>query len=201
MTSALVHGLRVSQVLTAGVQASRAVESPTTGVVIVNLVVQYEGPRSAAPQHWRVGTWRKPPIDFRLNEETGALESIQVVLQDEAVVQHDQFGILRNVATGWPQLQIAHYEPMPRYVDVRAEVDLTLSPKKWMQASWAERDGTWDCISVPGGLDLISAAGVVVGIEFGPLADSELDMLRASQELPADHLGSGKDRGRGATGS
>ena|ERR1700694_961974 len=177
----LQHALRVREIIPIAIHVTRTIQSPTTGVVLMDLDVRYEGPKPGALQHWRVGTWKKPPIDIALNPQTGALESVQVVLQDEAIPQRQLFGSPSTARVGWPILEIAHEDPLPRYVDVNALVDFGLGPENSVQASWFSRDLSVEHLSIPGGLDLFLANEVVIGIEFGPLSIPEVELLSRAQ--------------------
>jgi len=117
--------LRTEGSLTQDVLATWAIESPTPGVVLVNVAI--DGSRSLTPLHWRGGDWTKPPLDIEVNPTNGAVQGLQVVLQDERV----QRGPLESEperVVGIPVVELADW-PEDRYKDVRCEVQVTRGPK------------------------------------------------------------------------
>ena len=116
--------LRAQGELTQDVLVTWAIESPTPGVVLVSVVI--EGPRSVTPLHWRGGDWTKPPLDIEVNPTNGAVQALQVVLQDE----HVQRGHLDSKAAGVagiPVVEVTDWSE-DRYRDVRCEVQVTRGP-------------------------------------------------------------------------
>jgi len=101
-----------------GPTAIWAIESPTPGIVLINVVIP--GSRSPAPLHWRAGDWTTPPVDVEINPNDGAIEAIQIVLQDERI----DFGGRRKtleLVSGQPCVDVSDW-PADRYRDVHCSV-------------------------------------------------------------------------------
>src|SRR5918996_4765799 len=93
-------------------EATWSIESPTPGVVLID--VNVVGANRRPPLHWRTGTWQKPPLDISLDRE-GRLIGFQFVLQDERVKE----GVATDLPAPkacWPIFDVANW-PKDRYLD------------------------------------------------------------------------------------
>lgn len=127
--------LRFQGAFTQGVSATWAIESPVPGVVLISLEIA--GPKSLTPFHWRAGDWTKPPLDIELNPTNGAIQALQLVLQDE----HVSRGSLKAApesAVGIPVVECTDW-PSDRYRDVRCEVRVTRGEANEVIVSLGER--------------------------------------------------------------
>lgn len=113
--------LRAQGSLTQGASATWAIESPVPGVVLINLEIA--GPKSLTPLHWRGGDWTKPPLDIELNPMNGAVQALQLVLQDEHV-SRGTAEAASEYAVGIPVVELTEW-PNDRYRDVRCDVRVT----------------------------------------------------------------------------
>src|SRR5439155_5966841 len=97
-----------------------SIEVPTKGVAILDVTVGSW--RSRVPLHWRAGNWSKPPLDVALSPD-GELESIQLVLQDEAVNASDEClpALRHQEEAGRPAFDVDGWPPN-RYFDVHTDV-------------------------------------------------------------------------------
>ncbi len=110
--------LRLARIETVPCDAIWSIESPTPGVVLID--VHVVGIEEAVPLHWRTGTWTKPPLDLSLDRE-GRLVGFQFVLQDERVRE----GISSDFPSpevGLPLFDIEDW-PSDRYADVKSALE------------------------------------------------------------------------------
>lgn len=147
-------------------------DCPAPGVVIIDVAVGDAA--SAVPFHWRAGDWTKPPLDFRLSER-GALESIQIVFQDEEVSEGE--GVAPPAtARGCPVFDVGDW-PAGRYLDVRTSVRVLRLPSGELRAVIGDREPE-QSIAVAEGLRLeVDPARHLVGVVFGPLSVGEWHKL------------------------
>src|SRR5438132_9226808 len=66
MSSHDVNWLRLQRIEPVDVHLRREVSSPSPGVAIIDIVTEPEIGRSPNSVHWRIGDWRKPPIDISI---------------------------------------------------------------------------------------------------------------------------------------
>jgi hypothetical protein len=85
--------------------------------------MEVEGPKSPTPLHWRAGDWTKPPLDIELNHVNGAVQGLQLVLQDEHV-STGTLEVTPESAAGIPVAEITDW-PGDRYRDVQCDVAVT----------------------------------------------------------------------------
>ena len=147
----------------------RRVESPTPGVVLVDVwVTESEG---SAQLHWFASSGRKPPMDIALGFD-GRFRSVQFVLQDEFVPGGSP-PVPSDMRPGVPTFDVVGW-PADRYrderIDVRAE---RVADGRLALTLPAAAAPTWGCR--PGlGLDLaFTADGALAQLVIGPLATSE----------------------------
>ena len=110
--------LRLARIETVSCDAIWRIESPTPGVVLID--VHVVGIEEAVPLHWRTGTWSKPPLDVSLDRE-GRLVGFQFVLQDERVRE----GIPLDFPVpklGLPVFDVEDW-PSDRYADVKSALE------------------------------------------------------------------------------
>jgi hypothetical protein len=121
--------------------------------------VDVAGPRSLTPLHWRAGEWTEPPIDIEVNPDDGAIQAVQVVLQDEwagmRVPPSSQ-----DAVSGLPLVAFADW-PTDGYWDVRCRVAVA-------------RAGTGELIVDLGDRGAVSYAGQLGSLLFGWDASGEL---------------------------
>lgn len=147
---------------------SWTIDCPAPGTLIIDVAVGHAA--SAVPLHWRAGDWTKPPLDFRLSER-GALESVQVVLQDEEVSE-DEGAALPATVRGCPVFHVGDW-PEGRYMDVRTSVKILRLPSGELHAVIGDRMPE-QSIVVAEGLRLeVDTARRLVGAVIGPLSVSE----------------------------
>lgn len=130
--------------------ATWAIESPTPGVVIIS--VEIEGSRSLSPLHWRAGDWTKPPLDIELNPDHGAVQAVQIVLQDENVPRRATIAS-QDCVVGVPVVDVAGW-PTDRYRDVRRSMQVA-------------RASTGELVIKLGALSVACRAGLPGSLMFG----------------------------------
>lgn len=108
------------------------IESPVPGVVNVN--VEIEGPKSLTPLHWRAGDWTKPPLDIEVNPTTGAVQAVQLVLQDERVPSGTVTTTPEHTV-GVPVVDVGDW-PNGRYRDVRCDVEVVRGERNELVVRW-----------------------------------------------------------------
>lgn len=118
--------LRLLRVEDRAVKVSRRLENPATGVALINctLNVSAQGP----PLHWRVGNWKKPPIDIEIDPTDGHLSALQVVLQDEGIAEGVLWKTEMKKISGIPFFDLAIWPPKGRYLDEHSEPVIARSP-------------------------------------------------------------------------
>lgn len=155
--------------------ATWAIECPSPGVVLIN--VEIEGSNSLAPLHWRTGDWTKPPLDIEVNPSDGAVQAIQVVLQDENV----PLGALRaghEGAVGIPLVDVEGW-PDDRYRDVRCSVELARATTGELIVTFGEL-GSTSHAGLPGSLVFgWDGSGHLCEIVIGPLTPEDWDDIDA----------------------
>jgi hypothetical protein len=178
-----VNWLRLLRIEPVDVHLRREVSSPAPGVAIIDIVTEPEIGRSHTPLHWRVGDWRKPPIDISIRPDTGAFESIQIVFQDEHIRPCNSSAQSAQAQIGLPLL-VVHDVPESRYVDVDASVQACMDADSRLLVRWTPPDrdrASHDVVRVSPQFALhLSEDLVVVGIECGPITESEQTLLTAA---------------------
>jgi hypothetical protein len=154
---------------------TRAISSPTSGVVIVDVSVG--PPTSISNLHWRAGDWTKPPLDMSLSH-SGHLESIQFVFQDEEVRQsHETAPIVEQ--RGSPIFDTTAWTKK-RYWDIRCPVHAETLSSHELRISIGGQSATQYVevgIGLAFGLDEDEA---VTNVLIGPLRPVEIGVLGAA---------------------
>jgi hypothetical protein len=157
-----------------GRPASWSIECPVPGVVLINLnLVSALHP---APLHWRVGNWRKPPLDIEIEPSSGSLQAIQFALQDEQVPLV-AVASLPTGKSGLPVFDTADW-PTDRYLDVRGQVAAIRTPADELGLVVSSEETT-STSQIPGlvlGYDRNSS---IHEIRIGPLPDEDWDAIAA----------------------
>lgn len=151
------------------------VESPARGVVNVVMVVGDDFP--AAPLHFRVGDWSKPPVDISISED-GAILGFQVVLQDEIVAVAPGALGESHIGIGCPRLDVTQF-PDDRYWDERSDVVLARAADGVLVVSLCDRqiDARW---RIGEGFVVGFSTGQLVELRLGPLGRDEWKTIEAS---------------------
>ncbi len=154
------------------------VESPTPGVVLVEVVLGSD----AAPLHWRVGLWDKPPLDISM-DRSGRLLGVQFVLQDERV---DRNGAVAERAvndSGRPVFEVTSW-PEDRYLDVEAAVVATRTSAGSLVLRIGDVGDVDRAVLVGDGLVLGLRADALVEITIGPLGVEDWEAIDAFSFVP-----------------
>ncbi|SRR6266498_4411173 len=158
-----------------GHAATWAIESPTPGVVLVN--VDVGGNKSSAPLHWRAGDWTKPPLDIEINPSDGTVQAIQFVLQDERA----RVTSVREISEwkdGTPVVNTAGW-PDDRYRDVRCSMKAVRSPTDELVVSLGSRIFV-TTTRVSGGMTFCwDDSARLCEIRLGSLTAEEWDVINA----------------------
>jgi hypothetical protein len=152
-----------------------SVDSPTTGVVIVDIKIGSQS--TPAPLHWRAGDWTKPPLDISLSPE-GLVESIQVVFQDEEVTMVDG-DVATEEEPGVPSFRVDEW-PADRYLDVRTGVRAVRLASGELLVS-IDDEHPARLLRIGDGVGLgLDASGRVVQVVMGPLDAEQWRLIGAA---------------------
>ena len=157
-----------------GRPVSWSIECPVPGVVLINLnLVSALHP---APFHWRVGTWRKPPLDIEIEPSSGCLQAIQFALQDEQVPLV-AVASLPAGKSGLPVFDTGDW-PIDRYLDVHGQVTAIRTPADQL-GLFVSSGETTSTSQIPGLVLGYDHNSNVHEIRIGPLADEDWDAIVA----------------------
>lgn len=152
-----------------------AVESPVRGVVNVDVTVG-DG-SGGAPLHFRIGDWSKPPVDVSIGAD-GAVQGVQIVLQDEAVMRSVEPSEVRDAPMARVCFEVADW-PDARYRDERGEVVLGRGPDGVLIVSVSDGEvgRYW---RVGDGLVLGFSGEQLSELRIGPLVATEWEIIEGS---------------------
>lgn len=154
------------------------VESPTPGVVLVELVLGSD----RAPLHWRVGLWDKPPLDISM-DASGRLLGVQFVLQDERVERDDTATESGASESGRPVFDVATW-PDDRYLDVEAPVTAVRTPEGTLVLRIGDVGNVDRVLLVGDGLAVGVRADALAEVRIGPLTVEDWEAIDAFSFVP-----------------
>lgn len=167
--------LRLARIELGRHRAAWDVESPTRGVVLIN--VEVVGINERVPLHWRVGTWTKPPLDIHLDRE-GRFVGFQFVLQDERVPEGNSPD-LPTPTVGLPIFDIQHW-PSGRYLDRESHVAVNRLPGRELLLQLGDDRPTRHVCLLASGLAIgFASDGELNEIRLGPLPGENWDLIDA----------------------
>lgn len=167
--------LRLLRTVPATPEAMWAIETPTPGVVLIDVAVG--GAHSAVPLHWRVGTWAKPPLDVFFDEE-GRLLGFQFVLQDERIPRAE-WPLLPHAETATPIFDVENWPP-ERYLDETAAVTASrLSGEELSLRVGEPRQLTRACQVDVGLVVAFCGDGALAEMRLGPLPRDDWEAIDA----------------------
>jgi hypothetical protein len=152
-----------------------SIESPTPGVVLINLAI--DGMSEPVPLHWRAGTWTKPPLDVELDAR-GRLVGLQFVLQDERVPVGEG-SVLPERDTALPIFDVTAW-PHDRYLDEKIPVVANRLRGGELALLIGDRLPLTKAIQIGSSLTLAFAnSGRLAEIRLGPLSGDDWEAIDA----------------------
>ncbi len=165
--------LQLRQTKPATVRATWGIQTPTIGVVIIDVVIDES--ETPLPLHWRVGTWVKPPLDLSIDHD-GRLVGIQFVLQDERVQPGHSSG-LPDPAVAVPVFNVENW-PIDRYRDEAMVVDACrLSGGELLLRVGEARDLTRACRTSRELVVAFDQDDSLAEIRLGPLSREDWEVI------------------------
>jgi hypothetical protein len=167
--------LRLVRVDPVSVAAVWSIETPTPGVVFIDVALDGDAP--PAPLHWRASTGAKPPLDLSL-DGGGRLVGFQFVLQDERVPS-GEWSVLPDPENGVPLFDVSEW-PSDRYRDEIVPVSASrLSGGELTLRLGEARAPTHACQVGAGLVMAFNEDNSLAEIRLGPLDDEDWDAIAA----------------------